>query len=95
MSLYLRANTYAADATVYSKTCLFYGCVLETNGTNNAVATFYDGNPGTRILKLTCKGADLSYGALLREPIKINNLLRFTLSGTGANVDVFWAYIFS
>ena len=87
----IRGDNYTESATVTGKRCLLYGFVIETDGANNGVVTIYDGNPGTRVVKVTCKGADLSYGLILRSPIRINNLLRFTLSGTGATVDVLWA----
>ena len=88
----IRSNNYASDSTVCGRACLFWGFAIETNGTNNGVVTFYDGNPGSRKIKITCKGADLSYGVILRKPIEISTLLRFTITGTGATVDVLWEH---
>ena len=78
------------DATVYDSYCLFWGVVINTNGSANGVLTVYDGNPGSIVFAMTCVGADYSYGALFRKAILCETSLRIEFSGTGANVIVYY-----
>jgi len=86
----VNSDFFTASATVHGQECWFWGIVVNTDGTNNGTITVFDGNPGVRKMRIVCVGADFTYGAILYKPIRITDLLRFTLSGGNAEVEVIW-----
>ena len=64
-----------------------YGCLVETDGTNNATLTIYDNttNTGKIMRKIIVPGANYYGGFELPVGLKCSNGIYATISGTGAH----------
>lgn len=83
-------SNQTGNADIFIGEALFWGAVINTDGTNNGVLKVFNGNPGTTIFPLTCVGADISYGGMLPRAVYCDTSIRITLSGTGASAIIYY-----
>lgn len=95
--LTLRASYELTTNTQLStKSTLFGGVLVITDGTNNAVVNLYDvaaagdAAASTKVWEQTVLGSDQYGGGLFPNVIRCHNGLYITISGTGASCIVFY-----
>jgi len=71
-----------SDGDVISTAGLLWGCAVYSNGADDLLAEIYDGNPGTKKLKVNCKGSVLQAGGMLPFPIECSTSIRVDITGT-------------
>ncbi len=83
----------SASGVISPTPVLLTDLAVYTNGTDNVTAILYDNASsanGTVIGKITVPGTALNGGLYIPVPVKTQNGIYLSLSGTGANAIVFW-----
>ena len=73
------------SALIFSGRIYIRGCVIETDGSNDAVVTVYDSTNGTGKIfkKITVPGSDFYGGFVLPYPALMENGIYVTITGSG------------
>lgn len=79
-------TTAAGETTVLNEAGYIYGFLLNTDGTNAANISIYDGTAGGGVRKLfgSCAGANRFAGVILQKPIAVTSKINVVVTGTGA-----------
>ena len=91
----ISSGILASSSVVYAKPCKLTDLAVYTDGTNQVTAILYDNATaasGTVIGKVIVPGAALNGGLVIPIPVRAQNGIYISLSGTGGTAVVFYNY---
>jgi hypothetical protein len=89
----LEVTTAAGETTVLNEAGFIEGFILNTDGTNAATVSIYDGTAagGARRVLGQCAGANRMSGAIFQKPIAVTSKINAVVTGTGATATILYS----